>query len=147
VVAASAGAARATVRLPRDADTTVGVLVFDDGSSFDLDGDYVVGREPEFDARVVDDGARPLELDDPDGAISRVHAEVRLVDGRVELLDRGSTNGTQVWNEQLQVFDRLVAGEPRVLQPGDRASLGSFSFVYELRTVPNDDAPPPPPPG
>ncbi len=61
----------------------LGVLVFDDGSAFAIDGDYVLGREPEFDPAVASGRARPLTLLDPGNGVSRVHAELRLEGWRV----------------------------------------------------------------
>ena len=62
--------------------------MFDDGSTFGLDDDYVVGREPEIDVAVAEGSARPLVLDDPGDTVSRVHAEIRLLDWDVKLIDR-----------------------------------------------------------
>lgn len=107
-----------------------GVLVLDDGSTFDLEGDVVVGRDPGSDARVVDGTARPVVLDDPDGTVSRVHAEVRFVDGHAELIDRGSTNGTHVWDETRLVWQRLIPGQPHPLPIGASGSFGPRIFVF-----------------
>ena len=40
----------------------LGVLVLEDGSVFQLDTDYVLGREPTLDSSVADGSARPLRL-------------------------------------------------------------------------------------
>lgn len=111
--------------------TALGVLAFDDGSTFDLDGDAVIGRDPAIDARVTAGTASPIPLDDPDGTVSRVHAEIRIVDGRAELIDRESTNGTHIWDDDLNVWARLVPGQPRPLAPGACGSIGPMMFVFE----------------
>ena len=114
------------------------MLVFDDGSTFDLEGDVIVGRDPSSDARVLDGTAHPIVLDDPDGTVSRVHAEVRFVDGQAELIDRGSTNGTHIWDDARNVWQRLIPSETRPLPDGASGSIGPRMFVY--RAAPSDDA-------
>lgn len=132
----AAAAARATIGLSDPLGTgtpgDVGALVFDDDTTITLEGVHVLGREPEGDAQVAAGAAQPIPLDDPEGTISRVHAEVRVVSaGAVQLVDRGSTNGTRIWDDALGTWDRLVPGEPRTLRFGDRVSIGPRTFVYE----------------
>lgn len=120
-----------THNLVRQKRPPLGFLVFDDGSTFTLDGRYVLGREPETD-RLVDSGtARPIALDDPQASVSRVHAEVRLEDWDVQLVDRGSTNGTHVWDAQSSVWERLAVDQPRTVSPGTRGAVGQRTFIYE----------------
>ena len=109
----------------------LGFLVFDDGSTFTLDGRYLLGREPETDPLVQMGEARPIALDDPEMSVSRVHAELRLVDWEVELIDRGSTNGTHIWDVAGNAWVRLSADVPQVVQPGVHAAVGQRTFVYE----------------
>lgn len=112
-----------------------GVIVFDDGSTYGLDADYLIGREPETDASVVEGRARPIVLDDPEGTVSRIHAEIRLVQGGVQLVDRGSTNGSHLWDPTRGEWDRLAADEPRSIVPGDRGAIGQRTFLYERPTT------------
>ena len=77
----------------------IGVIVFEDGTSYTLDKDYIIGREPENDAAVVAGRAGPLVVDDAERSISRVHAELRLFGSELQIVDRGSTNGTYVWSD------------------------------------------------
>ncbi|WP_162941656.1 FHA domain-containing protein [Desertimonas flava] len=121
---------------PRDQRMSLGLLVFDDGSAFGLDEDYVLGREPEIDESVVAGSARPIALDDAADTVSRVHAEVRLAAPEVHLIDRGSTNGTHLWNETSGAWDRLIPGQPRVIRPGEHGAVGRRTFVYEGLTRP-----------
>jgi len=109
----------------------LGFLVFDDGSTFTLDDRYVLGREPETDALVQADEARPIPLEDPQMSVSRVHAEIQLVGWDVQLMDRGSTNGTHILNERGDGWDRLVPDQPRIVAPGSRIAVGQRTFVYE----------------
>ena len=116
------------VRRPRP---PLGVLVFDDGSTFTLDGRYILGREPEVDELVRQQQARPLTLEDPRMSVSRVHAEIRLTGWDVQLIDRGSTNGTHVLNAAGDGWEPVPAEQPRTLPPGARAAVGQRTFVYE----------------
>lgn len=109
----------------------LGFLVFDDGSTYSLDDSYVIGREPDDDERVRGGKARPLSIDDPERSISRIHAEITLVDWNVTLRDRGSTNGTYVWDASQQQWEPVSEGSDVVLQPASRVAVGQRTFVYE----------------
>jgi len=113
----------------------LGLLLFDDGASYVLDTDYVIGRAPAGDPLVVAGRARPLVLDDVERTVSRVHAEVRLEGWQVLLSDRGSTNGTFWWDGAAGRWVRLVPSEARRLQPGDRAAIGRRVLSLETRTA------------
>ena len=56
----------------------LGVLVLDDGSTYVVDRDIVIGREPDTDPAVAAGDVRGIALPDPERAISRVHARVTL---------------------------------------------------------------------
>lgn len=113
----------------------LGLLVFDDGATYVLDTDYVIGRAPGGDPLVVAGRARPLALDDDERTVSRVHAELRLEGWQVLLSDRGSTNGTFWWDGAAERWVRLVPSEARRLQPGDRAAIGRRVLALETRTT------------
>lgn len=134
LVAPSGGglAAPATAQV---AVRSLGVLVFDDGSTYGLDGDYLIGREPETDVSVVEGRARPIVLDDPEGTVSRVHAEIRLTEGGVQFVDRASTNGSHVWDPAKGEWHRLTPNVPHQIQPGDRGAIGQRTFLYESPTA------------
>ncbi len=74
----------------------LGLLVLDIGSTFVLDDNYLLGRNPEVDEAVIRSRLRPIRLDDDSGTLSRVHAEIRLEGWDVLLIDRGSANGTYI---------------------------------------------------
>lgn len=108
---------------------SLGFLVLDDGAAYALDGRYVIGREPDSDPLVAAGDGRPIVLDDPQRSVSRVHAEVRLVGWDVQLLDRGSTNGTYVL--RADAWESVSSDEPRLISPGTRMAVGQRTFVYQ----------------
>ena len=120
-----------THNLVRRRRPPLGFLVFDDGTTFTLDDRYVLGREPETDPLVQQGEARPITLQDPQMSVSRVHAEIRLVGWDVQLVDRGSTNGSYTLNAAGDGWDRLPPEEPRTVPRGARGAVGQRTFVYE----------------
>jgi hypothetical protein len=109
----------------------LGLLVFDDGATYTVDAEYLMGRMPEADVRVTSGDLRPLALEDTSGAVSRVHAQI-VVDGWDALIvDAGSRNGTFVSPPSEQVWTQLPAGETHRLVPGTRVRIGGRSFQFE----------------
>jgi pSer/pThr/pTyr-binding forkhead associated (FHA) protein len=85
-------------------------------------GEIVLGR---FDAATHVTPDVDLSYDDRDSfAISRRHARIIGQEGRHEIEDMGSTNGTRVNGVRLNIGQRVQ------LRPGDRVSLGYCDFVY-----------------
>ncbi|WP_219419657.1 FHA domain-containing protein [Pseudonocardia nigra] len=125
------------VRMPGNGDLVVGarpplgLLLFDDGAAYSVDAEYLAGRMPEADARVRSGTLRPLVVEDRSGAVSRVHAEIRMHDWDVLLVDTGSRNGTFVAPPGEQGWSRLPAGQSRRLVHGTRVRLGGRTFVFE----------------
>jgi hypothetical protein len=109
----------------------LGVLLLDDGSVFQLDTDYVIGREPSLDASVAEGTARPLRISDETGIVSRVHARVHLEGWRVLVTDLGSANGTRVLLPGQPADQPLVPQVPIVLATGSQVDLGGRGFRYE----------------
>ena len=72
-----------------------------------------IGRQPD------------LELPLPYPALSGLHARVVRVDGRWQIEDLGSTNGTRVDGE------RLAPHQPRPLAPGAQIKLGQITLVFD----------------
>ena len=107
---------------------TLGFIVFDDGSTFGLDRSYVIGREP-----IPDEGsdAELLVLNENNETLSRTHAELRLEDWTVQLIDMGSTNGTYIWDHSFERWNQLSPGQPVDLASGDTVALGRRTFVFE----------------
>ncbi|MFI7000698.1 FHA domain-containing protein [Nocardia sp. NPDC050175] len=108
----------------------LGLLLLDDGTSFVLDNDCVLGREPEH-AEAVAHGARPVRLEDLSGGMSRAHAEIRLIDWDVTVVDGGSTNGTHVRQPGHQDWTRAIPGHPMKLTPGAQVQLGGRVVTFD----------------
>jgi hypothetical protein len=109
----------------------LGVLVFDDGSIFQLDSDYVIGRDPVQSAAVVAGKARPLCVVDDAGIVSRAHAALQLDGWRVLLTDLGSANGTRIRHRDHDTGQQLPPHVSAELFPGSHVDLGGCGFQYE----------------
>jgi hypothetical protein len=109
----------------------VGLLVFDDGATYAVDAEYLMGRMPEADPRVASGALRSLALEDASGAVSRVHAQIVLNGWEALLVDVGSRNGTFVSPPGEQGWTQLPAGETHRLVPGTRVRIGGRSFQFE----------------
>ena len=109
----------------------LGLLVLDIGSTFVLDDNYLLGRNPEVDEGVISSRLRPIRLDDDSGTLSRVHAEIRLEGWDVLLIDRGSANGTHVATSGQSGWSRLAPDRPIVLTPGTHVRIGRRVFTFE----------------
>jgi FHA domain-containing protein len=83
----------------------------------------VLGRDPAADPGRPQ--AAPIALEDPARSVSKTHALVEVVDGRVVVTDLHSTNGTRVLTPE---------GEGRELEPGRGADApnGSTLLLGEL---------------
>lgn len=108
----------------------LGVLVLDDGSEFQLDEDYVLGREPQHDESVASGRRRALSLDDDHKTVSRAHARIELHDWDVLLFDNGSANGTFVAAEGATAWQHVPPGHPYPLQTGTRVLIGRRTLIY-----------------
>ncbi|WP_067651620.1 FHA domain-containing protein [Nocardia harenae] len=108
----------------------LGILLLDDGQTLVLDGDLVLGREPEHHEAVAR-GARPIRIADPSGGMSRAHAEIRLVDWDVTVVDGGSTNGTHLRAAGRHEWTRAVPGHPMTLAPGTQLLLGGRVCTFD----------------
>jgi len=109
----------------------LGLLVLDSGHIFQLDTDYVIGREPTLNADVAAGTARPLRIPDDTGTMSRVHAKIQLDGWHVLVADLGSANGTSVQLPNKATEQRLTPRKPVRLRPGSRVVLGETGFRYE----------------
>jgi pSer/pThr/pTyr-binding forkhead associated (FHA) protein len=109
----------------------LGVLVLDEGAVFQLDADYVIGREPTLDKSVTTGNARPLRIADATSSISRVHARVDLDGWIVRVTDLGSANGTRIQIPGQAADQMLIPHVPAPLEPGSRVDLGGHAFRYE----------------
>ena len=70
--------------------------MLDDGSTFAVDHDYVIGREPESSELVRRVGPDPWWSRTPSLRLSRVHAHILLREWEVCVEDAHSANGTSI---------------------------------------------------
>ncbi|TQM33133.1 FHA domain-containing protein [Nocardia bhagyanarayanae] len=108
----------------------LGLLLLDDGTSYVLDSDCVLGREPDH-SEAARRGARPIRVDDASGGMSRTHAEIRLKDWDVTVVDSGSANGTHIRQPGQQDWTRAIPGHPVILQPGAQILLGGRTATFD----------------
>jgi hypothetical protein len=93
----------------------------------------VLGRDPNADT--ARPGAATVPLADPARSVSKTHAFVEVVDGRVTVTDLFSTNGTRVLTAE---------GELRELEPGQAADAPNGAtlllgeYAVRLDRVPLD---------
>jgi hypothetical protein len=106
----------------------LGVLVRDDGLVYRLDQGYLVGSAPGRDPTVGGGLARPLILSGSD--VSGSHAELRLADWDVVLVDRGSAAGTCVFEPGAAEWIRLNPYEPHVLPAGTHMAFGQRVMTF-----------------
>lgn len=106
----------------------LGVLLVDDGRGYQLDRDYVIGREPLLDGDVAAGRATPLPITDTEGSVSRLHLRISLVGWRVEVRDLGSANGSVVYHAGGS--RTLPPMEVVVVDPGARVGVGRRSVQF-----------------
>jgi hypothetical protein len=109
----------------------LGLLVFDDGATYTVDAEYLVGRMPELDERVRSGALRSIVVEDHSGSVSRVHAEVRVDGWDVLVVDTGSRNGTYLAMPGERRWSPLAPREGKRLVPGTRVRLGARTFIFE----------------
>lgn len=113
----------------------LGILVLDDGATYLLEGDSVLGRDPE-NSEPARRGLTPIPVVDNSGGMSRAHAELRLVNWDVTLVDRGSTNGTRTRAAGYRDWIRIPPHQPVVLVPGTEILIGHRMMRYESAAPP-----------
>jgi hypothetical protein len=116
------------VRGPRP---VLGYLVFDDGKTYKLDTDYVIGRDPQGHDAVRSGAARALVFGAGEDVISDVHARIVLRDWGVLVADCGSLYGTYVWAPGTAAWERLTGDEPVALSAGSQVMLAQRSFMFQ----------------
>ncbi|MWC00378.1 FHA domain-containing protein [Agromyces sp. MMS17-SY077] len=110
-------------------DRGIAVLRFDDGARLIAPVAGLLGRNPAPAPGETVDLVQPLE--DPSRRISKTHLAVGREPGGAWLVDRGSSNGTEVTAPDGATLE-LVAGERVVVPYGTTVSLGGGrSFVVE----------------
>jgi hypothetical protein len=113
----------------------LGVLFTDDGILYRLDRGYLVGSNSSRDPTVGGGLARPLVLNGSD--VSGSHAEIRLTDWDVTVVDRGSAAGTCIYEPGTTEWARLRPYEPRVLAPGTHIAFGQRVVTFISPWVPS----------
>ena len=109
----------------------LGTLTWDNGQVNHMPGAVLVGRDVAYDGAVVTGELTPLVPSGANDSMSRVHAELRPSGWDVVILDRGSTNGTFVWDEASKAWQRLSPGEAHVLQAGAVLAFGERTATFE----------------
>jgi hypothetical protein len=123
--------AQQTKNLVEGPRPALGVLVLDDGTTFLVDADYVIGREPDHAPEVAAGDARPLPLADTQRTLSRVHARLTLDGWQVLVADAGSANGTYIADGSAQQWTRVGADQPVPITPGTHLLVGHRTFIFE----------------
>ena len=100
----------------------LGTLVTSDGTSVELFGEIIIGRQPRpFPA--PGESQRALVVASPKKEISRSHCEVRVTGWDVRLRDLGSNNGTLLIRPG-QGPQRVSESSPVIVRIGDVIDLG-----------------------
>ena len=115
---------------PTPAQGPLGVLTSQDGPPIVLTGVLVLGREPSQDPAVESGEAAPVQLQDPDHVISRVHAYVSVENGIVLVRDADSMHGTYFSPPGSEQWTR-IGTEPSPLPPGWSMQIGPQVFTFE----------------
>ena len=108
----------------------LGVVVLDDGSVFQLDRPYLLGRDPDSDERVRLGDFRALPIIDRSNEVSRVHARLELRGWDVVLVDNNSTNGTFVHVPKTPDWVRMAPGAEQILVQGTRIRIGHRTLAF-----------------
>lgn len=108
----------------------LGVIVLDDGAVFQLDSDYLLGRDPDTDERVRSEEVRGISVQDQSNQISRVHARIELRGWDPVLIDNASTNGTFVNPPKTSDWIQLPSGGEHVLTQGTRVRIGHRTLAF-----------------
>jgi RND superfamily putative drug exporter len=115
----------------------LGRLTWDNGEVHQLRGAVLVGRDVASDEAVLAGQLVALVPSGQNDSMSRVHAELRPRGNDVVVIDRGSTNGTFVWDETSRAWQRLVAGQPQALPGGTVLAFGERTATFESATAPS----------
>lgn len=108
----------------------LGVVVLDDGSVFQLDTPYLLGRDPNADERVQAGDFRGLPIIDQSNQVSRVHARLELRSWDVVLIDNNSTNGTFIHVPKTPDWQRMPPGAEHILVQGTRIRIGHRTLAF-----------------
>lgn len=125
-------ASAATDSAPAERPKAIGRLTWDNGQVSEILGSVLIGRDVLADDDVLAGRMAALVPGGQNDSMSRVHAELwpRGSDV-VVLVDRGSLNGTFVWDDSTKAWQRLAAGEARELRTGAVVAFGERTATFE----------------
>ena len=109
----------------------LGRLTWDNGEVHEILGAALVGRDVGLDGAVISGELAALVPAGQNDSMSRVHAELRPNGWDVVVIDRGSTNGTFIWDEASKAWQRLPPDEPHVVRPGSVLAFGERTATFE----------------
>ncbi|MDT5221887.1 MAG: putative drug exporter of the superfamily [Mycobacterium sp.] len=112
-------------------------VVLDDNSRFEIDRDCVIGRDPNG-SDAVKRGLQPVCIEDHAGAMSRAHAEVRIINAELVIVDRNSTNGVFLREPTQLGWTKLTPWEPATWRPGAYVQLGGRILRLHVGTEQHD---------
>ena len=114
----------------------LGVLVVDDGTTYSLNEDLIIGREPTSHDDVLAGIASPMILTDDTLSLSRKHARIILDDWTVAVQDLNSSNGTYLSRAgQHENWTKILSGSTMTLEPGDQLRVGGRIIQVELHHI------------
>ena len=114
---------------------SLGILSFDDGLTYSVQWNTVIGRDPETDPRVESGEAAPFAVGADELAVSRSHLLVELDEWNVLISDLDTANGTWLRAAGESEPRRLAPGERVVISHGAEVGIGERSFVYHEHHV------------
>jgi putative drug exporter of the RND superfamily len=126
---------------PRTASITMPlrcVVILDDDSRLEIEGDCLIGRAP-HEAHHARRGLRFLNIEDRSGQMAPAHAEIRRIGDQVFIADLGSTQGVFIRGRGQQSWTRLI---PRRLErwfAGEEVRIGGRTLRLH-RTTPQTRA-------
>jgi hypothetical protein len=109
-------------RQPRQPGTPVATLRFSTGETAIIGPPAIIGRNPSAHAADAA-GAQLIVVSDRSRTVSRMHADVAWVGGKLTVSDRGAGNGTSITRPAKGQFD-LTPGKPYELLDGDLLHIG-----------------------
>lgn len=112
----------------------LGLLLIDDGSTFSLVSDVIVGRDPSQHPDVIANAADSLRIGGDVAVVSRSHVGVYLDGWSVTAVDLGSSNGTTVRRHSGDAIP-LATNVRTMLGAGDTLLIGDREIRLELHHV------------
>lgn len=113
---------------------TFGVLIRSDGTTFALEREVVLGRDPAAAKDVLAGTAFGVRLEDPERIVGRMHARIVPTPNGVAVIDTGSPNGTAIARPGQPDWERIPVRQPVELPAGTRILIGRHMLTYDRRT-------------